>query len=118
MNQSTIAVDAEAAAAHAPTMLKLGWIALALAMLGLGLLGFITGDFALNWQPVPAWVPGRTALAYLTAALFWALGAGLLIDRYKYSFAIASAEASHKGACKWPDGSSSARAPMISSASC
>ena len=93
MNQSTIAVDAEAAAAHAPTMLKLGWIALALAMLGLGLLGFITGDFALNWQPVPAWVPGRTALAYLTAALFWALGAGLLIDRYKHSFAIATAVA-------------------------
>jgi uncharacterized membrane protein YphA (DoxX/SURF4 family) len=93
VNQSTIAVDAEAAAAYAPTMLKLGWIALALAMLGLGLLGFVTSDFALNWQPVPEWVPGRTALAYLTAALFWALGAGLLIDRYKHSFAIASAVA-------------------------
>src|SRR4029450_11255179 len=38
VTQSTIAVDAEAAAAYAPTMLKLGWIALALAMLGLGLL--------------------------------------------------------------------------------
>jgi uncharacterized membrane protein YphA (DoxX/SURF4 family) len=93
VNQSTIAVNAEAAAAHAPTMLKVGWIALALSMLGLGLLGFVTGDFALNWQPVPEWVPGRTALAYVTAALFWALGAGLLVDRYKYSFAVASAAA-------------------------
>ena len=46
--------------------------------------GFITGDFALNWQPVPAGVPGRTALAYLTAALSWALGAGLLFDRFKH----------------------------------
>ncbi len=59
----------------------------------MGLLGFITGDFALNWQPVPAGVPGRTTLAYLTAALSWALGAGLLIDRYKHSFAIAIAVA-------------------------
>jgi uncharacterized membrane protein YphA (DoxX/SURF4 family) len=93
VNQSTIAVNAEAAAAYAPTMLKVGWIALALSMLGLGLLGFVTGDFALNWQPVPEWVPGRTTLAYVTAALFWALGAGLLVDRYKHSFAVASAAA-------------------------
>jgi uncharacterized membrane protein YphA (DoxX/SURF4 family) len=93
VNQITITADEEAAAAHAHTMLKIGWITLALSMLGLGLLGFFTGDFALNWQPVPAWVPGRTALAYVTAALFWALGAGLLIDRYKHSFAIASAAA-------------------------
>jgi uncharacterized membrane protein YphA (DoxX/SURF4 family) len=93
VNQSTIAVNAEAAAAHAPAMLKVGWIALALSMLGLGLLGFVTGDFALNWQPVPEWVPGRTALAYVTAAVFWALGAGLLVDRYKHSFALASAAA-------------------------
>ncbi|HKQ11856.1 MAG TPA: DoxX family protein [Steroidobacteraceae bacterium] len=74
-------------------MLKVGWIALALSMLGLGLLGFVTGDFALNWQPVPQWVPGRTALAYVTAVLFMALGAGLLVERYKHSFALASAGA-------------------------
>jgi uncharacterized membrane protein YphA (DoxX/SURF4 family) len=82
---------ATAAAAYAPAMLKLGWISLALSMLGLGLLGFLTGDFALNWQPVPAWVPGRTPLAYLTAGLCWTLGAGLLVDRYKHTFAIAIA---------------------------
>jgi uncharacterized membrane protein YphA (DoxX/SURF4 family) len=93
VNQSTIAADAEAAAPHALTMLRIGWIGLAVSMLGLGLLGFVSGDFALNWQPVPAWVPGRTLLAYLTAASFLALGAGLLVDRYRYSFAIASAVA-------------------------
>lgn len=93
MNQSTIAVNAEAAAPHALTLLRIGWIGLAVSMLGLGLLGFVSGDFALNWQPVPAWVPGRTLLAYVTAAVFVALGAGLLVDRYKHSFAIATAVA-------------------------
>ena len=94
MNQTTMAANPEAggsalrraaaaAEAYAPTMLKIGWISLAVSMLGLGMLGFITGDFALNWQPVPAGVPGRTTLAYLTAALSWTLGAGLLIDRYQ-----------------------------------
>jgi uncharacterized membrane protein YphA (DoxX/SURF4 family) len=93
VNQSTIAVNAEAAAPHALTMLKIGWIGLAVSMLGLGLLGLVSGDFALNWQPVPAWVPGRTLLAYLTAAVFVALGAGLLVDRYKHSLAVATAVA-------------------------
>lgn len=76
---------------HAPTMLKIGWISLALSLLGLGMLGFVTGDFALNWQPVPSWVPARTVLAYLTAALLGVLGAGLLFDRYRYAFALATA---------------------------
>ena len=104
MNQTTITANPEAdgsalrraavaTANYAPTMLNVGWIALAVSMLGLGLLGFVTGDFALNWQPVPAWVPGRTTLAYVTAALFWTLGAGLLFDRYKQTFAIATAVA-------------------------
>jgi uncharacterized membrane protein YphA (DoxX/SURF4 family) len=104
VNQTTMAANPEAggsalrraaaaAEAHASTMLKIGWISLATSMLGLGMLGFITGDFALNWQPVPAWVPGRTPLAYITAALFWTLGAGLLVDRYKHAFAIATAVA-------------------------
>lgn len=76
---------------HGPAMLKIGWIFLALALLGLGILGFVTGDFALNWQPVPSSIPGRTVLAYLTAALLTALGAGLLFDRYRYEFALATA---------------------------
>jgi uncharacterized membrane protein YphA (DoxX/SURF4 family) len=104
VNQNTIAANPEAsgsalrraaaaAEAYAPAMLNAGWIAFAVSMLGLGMLGFITGDFALNWQPAPAGVPGRTMLAYATAALFWTLGAGLLFDRFKYSFGIATAVA-------------------------
>ncbi|HKF26679.1 MAG TPA: hypothetical protein VKB24_11895, partial [Candidatus Acidoferrum sp.] len=35
------------------------------------------GDFALVWQPVPAWVPARTALAYGSGVVLLALAAGL-----------------------------------------
>jgi hypothetical protein len=35
----------------------------AVGMIGLGILALIYGDFALVWQPVAPWVPGRTGLA-------------------------------------------------------
>jgi uncharacterized membrane protein YphA (DoxX/SURF4 family) len=89
----TLSRAAAAAEAHASTMLKIGWLAFAASVLGLGVLGFITGDFALNWQPVPKSVPGRTVLAYLTAGLFLILGAGLLVDRFKHVFTLAIAAA-------------------------
>ena len=41
----------------------------ALGLLGIGILTLVYGDFALVWQPVASWIPGRTALAYLTGAL-------------------------------------------------
>src|SRR5271165_6945430 len=50
----------------------------ALGLLGLGLLGLVYGDFALVWQPVAAWIPGRTGLAYCTAALECVTALGLL----------------------------------------
>lgn len=49
-------------------------------MLAMGVLGLVCGDFALVWQPVATWVPGRTALAYATAVLMLAIGAGLLFE--------------------------------------
>lgn len=51
----------------------------AVGLIGLGVLALIYGDFALVWQPVAAWVPGRTALAYGSGVLMLAVGAGLLI---------------------------------------
>src|SRR5271170_6978288 len=49
-------------------------------MIGLGVLALIYGDFALVWQPVAAWVPGRTVLAYLSGLIMLFGGAGLLFD--------------------------------------
>jgi hypothetical protein len=47
-------------------------------MLGLGILALIFGDFALVWQPVPAWIPGRPALAYGSGLVMVFGGIGLL----------------------------------------
>jgi uncharacterized membrane protein len=52
----------------------------AVGMIGLGILGLIFGDFALVWQPVASWFPGRTALAYCAAALMLLGGIGLLFE--------------------------------------
>ena len=52
----------------------------AVGLLGLGVVTLIFGDFALVWQPVAAWIPGRTALAYVTGVLELGVGAGLLFE--------------------------------------
>ena len=52
----------------------------AAGMIGLGILAFIYGDFALVWQPVAAWVPGRTALAYASGVVMLLGGIGLLFE--------------------------------------
>ena len=52
----------------------------AVGMIGLGILAIVYGDFALVWQPVAAWVPGRTALAYLSGVIMLVGGVGLLFD--------------------------------------
>jgi len=61
--------------------LRLDRLAFALPLIGLGVLAFIYGDFALQWQPVPAWVPARAALAYATGVVMIATGVGLLFAR-------------------------------------
>jgi uncharacterized membrane protein YphA (DoxX/SURF4 family) len=52
----------------------------AVGMIGLGILGLIYGDFAMVWQPVASWFPGRTALAYCAAVLMLVGGIGLLFE--------------------------------------
>lgn len=52
----------------------------AVGMIALGVLALIYGDFALVWQPVAAWVPGRTFLAYGSGLLMLLCGAGLLFE--------------------------------------
>lgn len=50
----------------------------AVGMIGLGILALIYGDFALVWQPVAPWIPGRTVLAYGSGVLMLLGGLGLL----------------------------------------
>src|SRR5580698_5285049 len=50
----------------------------AIGMIGLGILALTYGDFALVWQPVALWVPGRTVLAYGSGLIMLLCGAGLL----------------------------------------
>jgi uncharacterized membrane protein len=50
----------------------------AIGMIGLGTLALVYGDFALVWQPVAPWVPGRTVLAYCSGLVMLLAGVGLL----------------------------------------
>src|SRR5258707_9573887 len=52
----------------------------AVGMIGLGVLALVYGDFAMVWQPVAPWVPGRTVLAYASGVIMLAGGGGLLIQ--------------------------------------
>ena len=50
-------------------------------LIGLGIAGIITHDFALVWQPVPEGLPARAAVATATALLMLLLGIGLMIRK-------------------------------------
>ena len=52
-----------------------------LGALALGIIGLAFGDFALQWQPVPATLPHRELFAGLSGALMLLLGAGVLWTR-------------------------------------
>jgi uncharacterized membrane protein YphA (DoxX/SURF4 family) len=57
------------------------WL-LALVMVGLGIRGLATGDFAGTWQRIPiAHLPAREPIAYLCAVVELATGLGLLTRR-------------------------------------
>jgi uncharacterized membrane protein len=57
----------------------IGRVALALVMIGLGVRGLWTGEFASVWQRIPIeYLPGRAAWAYATAVVELAVGLGLL----------------------------------------
>jgi len=59
----------------------LGHAALALALIGFGVLSLGSGSFAYVWQPAPTWLLGHPLLAYGSGALLVACGAGTLWPR-------------------------------------
>lgn len=53
-------------------------VSFALGLVALGVLSFGYGDFALQWQPVPEWLPARKFLAYASGGILVATGAAIL----------------------------------------
>jgi len=51
----------------------------AVGMIGLGILAVVYGNFAMVWQPVASWIPGRSALAYGFGLVMLLGGTGLLM---------------------------------------
>ena len=61
--------------------MRIGYIAFAVTMMALGVLGLAKGNFAPIWQPAPKSLPAREVLVYLSAALSLGCGLGLLWKR-------------------------------------
>jgi uncharacterized membrane protein len=60
---------------------SLGQALFAAAMIGLGILGLVHGDFTPIWSGVPKAMPGREIVAYLCAVVSLVCGLGLLWPR-------------------------------------
>src|SRR6185312_4035155 len=59
-------------------IIGIGQVIFAVSVAGLGMLSLGSGDFALNWQPVPKEIPGREILATVSGAILFFGGLGLL----------------------------------------
>lgn len=60
---------------------RVSHVVFALVLIGWGILGLVKGGFAPGWEPVPASMPARSALAYLCSIICIATGAGLFWRR-------------------------------------
>jgi uncharacterized membrane protein len=84
MASSPVRSELHSCDSNAPEMTRSQQPALSLfavGMIGLGILALIFGDFALVWQPVAPWIPGRTILAYASGVIMLLGGIGLLFAR-------------------------------------
>jgi uncharacterized membrane protein len=62
-------------------MIRAGHAVFAATLIGLGVLGVVSGDFAPIWQPVPKGVPARELLVELCSVVPLAAGIGMLWPR-------------------------------------
>ena len=62
-------------------IVSVGHVVFAVTMIAFGITGLVKGQVTQVWLPVPKWVPGQTALAYLCAAISLGCGIGLLWHR-------------------------------------
>jgi uncharacterized membrane protein len=58
-----------------------GQLIFVLGTAGLAVLSLVYGDFALQWQPVPDWIPGRTGLACVSGVVVLIACAGVFFRR-------------------------------------
>lgn len=58
-----------------------GGLLLAGSLAAIGLLSLVSGDFALNWQPVPSGLPWREALARASGLVLLGCSAAVFVDR-------------------------------------
>lgn len=65
-----------------------GRILMSTGVVGLGVVGLIYGDFALQWQPVPEGIPGRTVLAYISGFILVVAGLGMQFRRTLFPCAL------------------------------
>jgi uncharacterized membrane protein len=65
-----------------------GQLLFAVGLAGLGILSLVFHDFALQWQPVPAGVPGRALLALISGAVLVAGAAALMTSRWSRNAAL------------------------------
>jgi uncharacterized membrane protein len=65
--------------ANGAVFLRVAWLLFAAGIVTLGVLNFAAADFAFQWQPVAADVPGRASLARIVGVLFVITGTALLV---------------------------------------
>ena len=58
-----------------------GQVVFAATLIGLGVLGLVTGTFGPTWPPLPKSVPAQAVLVYLCAIIYLVSGIGLLWQR-------------------------------------
>jgi hypothetical protein len=64
-----------------PRLFQVGRVAFAVAVAAFGAENLVVGDFLPELEPVPAWLPARTALAYFMGAVLVAAGASMVSNR-------------------------------------